>query len=237
MTSTAYSHPVGKEVEKVGVTTGWTYGDITESCIDVKQSDGYAIRCANRVHMWVAGGDSGAPVFALNDPADPNNSAVMLMGTQSGATITGTYNGQQSGEYAVYTSYRALENELGVLDQGILNPRTSITLAPVTLNESFSPTGVTLNWNAAVATGSSTPTQYRIYTYNVSLQLTELGRLRQSRSPTTLVATTTNTSFFIASFASSTSCTLVGDGASADHYYVVAWNQGITSTSNQVCAQ
>jgi len=232
ITSTSGWHPVGRVVEKVGRMTGWTYGDITESCIDVRLTNGYAVRCANRVHMWAAGGDSGSPVFSLNDPFDPYNSAVELMGTLSAVTASTTYNGQTAGEYSLYTSYAGLAQEL----PGYLNPLSNV-LGAVYLNGALSAAGgVVLDWNAVTASGLSTPTEYQIWTWQTTQYYDEYGWPYSVAGPTSVVTTTTSTSFTSdATYYTSTNC---GDGDfPVDHYRVAARNQGIQNLSSEVCFQ
>lgn len=58
---------LGEELQKVGRTTGWTYGTTTATCANyLAQSIGginYWVFCSDRtnIHSW--GGDSGAPIF------------------------------------------------------------------------------------------------------------------------------------------------------------------------------
>jgi hypothetical protein len=57
---------VGDEVNKVGRTTGWTYGPVIETCINtivLGTVPPIIQRCQDRVRGDVAGGDSGSPVF------------------------------------------------------------------------------------------------------------------------------------------------------------------------------
>ena len=57
---------VGDEVNKVGRTTGWTYGPVIETCINtvvLGTVPPIIQRCQDRVRADVDGGDSGSPVF------------------------------------------------------------------------------------------------------------------------------------------------------------------------------
>jgi hypothetical protein len=64
-----YSNPVNEELEKVGATSGWTYGYVTETCVDKFSGlSDYAGRpawvlCNEITDIWSEPGDSGAPVF------------------------------------------------------------------------------------------------------------------------------------------------------------------------------
>jgi hypothetical protein len=59
-------HPlVGETLDKVGRTTGWTRGPVTQTCLNsgIAGLAGTAMLCQDRVAAMVAGGDSGSPVF------------------------------------------------------------------------------------------------------------------------------------------------------------------------------
>lgn len=60
-----YSYPtVGVMLDKVGRTTGWTYGFVDKTCVDHNKQGGWRAICQDWVeHMHVAGGDSGSPMF------------------------------------------------------------------------------------------------------------------------------------------------------------------------------
>lgn len=58
---------VGQRLNKVGRTTGWTSGVITETCVDINITASEITQlCQDLVDARVAGGDSGSPVFGLN---------------------------------------------------------------------------------------------------------------------------------------------------------------------------
>lgn len=62
------SYPAqGTELQKVGRTTGWTYGYVNRTCVDAGNGDPneYLI-CNFSVYSGVDGGDSGSPVFYWN---------------------------------------------------------------------------------------------------------------------------------------------------------------------------
>jgi len=59
---------VGTTLNKVGRTTGWTQGQVTQSCVDVNVSGSDITQlCQDIVAAGVGGGDSGSPVFLIND--------------------------------------------------------------------------------------------------------------------------------------------------------------------------
>ena len=125
VSSTEYGHPVGTIVDKVGRTTGWTYGTIQNSCVDTRVSphDGrpeYAVRCAIKTYTWAGPGDSGSPFFIW----DGQDSAELM-----GFDFAGEAQGQGTVNY--YAGYRALEADLGILDRGILKTTSDASVTPL----------------------------------------------------------------------------------------------------------
>jgi hypothetical protein len=61
----------GESLDKVGVTTGWTWGDVTETCVDIAPNAGNnnsgdeRFLCQDRALLGARPGDSGSPVFKL----------------------------------------------------------------------------------------------------------------------------------------------------------------------------
>ncbi len=56
---------VGEVVNKVGRTSGWTYGRVASSCVDVNSfATVYTLFCQHIVQGGSGGGDSGSPVFS-----------------------------------------------------------------------------------------------------------------------------------------------------------------------------
>ena len=57
---------VGQTLNKVGRTTGWTSGKVTETCVNVDVSDSDITQlCQSLVDAFVDGGDSGSPTWGL----------------------------------------------------------------------------------------------------------------------------------------------------------------------------
>jgi hypothetical protein len=55
---------VGQKLAHTGRTTGWTSGLVTETCVDISVTDSDITQlCQDLVDAYVAGGDSGSPVF------------------------------------------------------------------------------------------------------------------------------------------------------------------------------
>jgi hypothetical protein len=97
---------VGQTANKVGRTTGWTQGMVTRTCVNTGvAASNIVLLCQDFVEnsvQIVAGGDSGSPVFRIN-----NNGRVTLLGNLWG--------GNGSGTRFVYSPMANIERELGPL--------------------------------------------------------------------------------------------------------------------------
>ena len=98
---------MGATANKVGRTTGWTRGTVSGTCVNTGVSGStLVLLCQTFVNgngVIVQGGDSGSPVFAINQ-----NGSVALLG--------GLWGGNQSGTQFVYSPIANIEAELGALD-------------------------------------------------------------------------------------------------------------------------
>jgi hypothetical protein len=95
----------GQTVNKIGVTSGWTYGPIVATCADIGVSGTTnGLLCQNVVRAGSDHGDSGSPVFSWTTG---NN--VKLLGILWGG---GTLDGQQ---VFVYSPIANIQQELGAL--------------------------------------------------------------------------------------------------------------------------
>ena len=93
------SATVGQTVNKVGRTTGWTQGLVTNTCVNTGVSGSNIVQlCQTFVSAGVGGGDSGSPVFR-------GTSSVTLVGILWG--------GNSSGTQFVYSPIANIEQELG----------------------------------------------------------------------------------------------------------------------------
>jgi hypothetical protein len=94
---------VGTILNKVGRTTGWTRGSVTNSCVNTGVSGSrIVILCQDFVSAGVGGGDSGSPVFQV-----VSGDTVRLSGTLWG--------GNSGGTSFVYSPMTNIERELGAL--------------------------------------------------------------------------------------------------------------------------
>jgi hypothetical protein len=79
---------LGEEANKVGRTTGWTFGPVIETCINtvvLGTVPPIMQRCQDRVRGDVAGGDSGSPVFLQRG----GPGVVRLLGILWGGSVSG----------------------------------------------------------------------------------------------------------------------------------------------------
>jgi hypothetical protein len=80
---------LGEEANKVGRTTGWTFGPVTQTCLNslvLGTVPPIIQRCQDRVRADVAGGDSGSPVFLQR--GKPGEAR--LLGILWGGSVSGT---------------------------------------------------------------------------------------------------------------------------------------------------
>ena len=56
---------VGEVVHKIGRTTGWTYGAVIGTCVDVNLNEALTLLCQSAAQLGGGPGDSGAPVFTV----------------------------------------------------------------------------------------------------------------------------------------------------------------------------
>ncbi len=94
---------VGQYFEKVGQTTGWTYGQLDNSCTTVRDaSSGRYFVCQYTVYAGVDAGDSGSPVFTWNGTNNPIGG--MLWGGDPATH-----------DYFVFSHYSDIAADLGTL--------------------------------------------------------------------------------------------------------------------------
>jgi hypothetical protein len=96
---------VGEEANKVGRTTGWTFGPVIQTCINtlvLGTVPPIIQRCQDRVRADVAGGDSGSPVFRWLG----NSGNARLLGILWGGSVSGTVT-------FVFSPMHGIHRELG----------------------------------------------------------------------------------------------------------------------------
>lgn len=100
--------PVGTQVNKIGRTTGWTFGNVFATCADIQVGTTWQ-RCQEVVTAGVGGGDSGAPVFTWPGVGNNITAAGLLWG--QGSLVGG-------GTVFFYSRLGQIAAELGALNLG-----------------------------------------------------------------------------------------------------------------------
>lgn len=212
---------VGLTLDKVGIRTGWTYGEVTGTCMDrilVKQSKNHLMYCLERAEIYVAQGDSGGPVF-LYDGSNGGvyYGVVSLLGGGCSDLCSELY----------YSSLGQIEQDLGSI-----NVSSEITVGDISVSGSIDGMGQpTLSWSAVSTSNTTATTQYRIYravwdasTYSWA-------------DPGGLLTTITGTSFADGGL-NWAATAFTGDTEPTEcvyryvYYWVVADNAGIKKTSS-----
>lgn len=93
----------GNSVNKVGRTTGWSRGTLTNTCVNTNVSNSnITMLCQNWVQARVLGGDSGSPVFIVTGTSSVKLAGILWGGNTDGTTF-------------VYSPISKIEQELGSL--------------------------------------------------------------------------------------------------------------------------
>jgi hypothetical protein len=99
------SFPIGMVVNKMGRTTGWTQGPVTNTCVHTNVFGSNVTQlCQTFVAARVGGGDSGSPVFEITRPSQDE---VKLVGILWG--------GSGDGSSYVFSPFKQIQQELGAL--------------------------------------------------------------------------------------------------------------------------
>jgi hypothetical protein len=94
---------VGQVVNKIGRTTGWTQGQVTNTCVNTAVSGSRIVQlCQTFVSAGVGGGDSGSNVFMQTGGSNVTLVGILWGGNSSGTTF-------------VYSPIANIEQELGAL--------------------------------------------------------------------------------------------------------------------------
>jgi hypothetical protein len=95
--------PVGATVNKVGRTTGWTQGTVTNTCVNTNVSGSRIhLLCQTFVAAGVGGGDSGSGVFRITSGNNVTLVGILWGGSSSGTTF-------------VFSPFNQVVRELGAL--------------------------------------------------------------------------------------------------------------------------
>ena len=101
----AYS---GQTVQKIGRTSGWTWGHIENTCVDHRHDgwpDSEITQCAYDADYTSADGDSGGPVFAMEGDGYTQADLVRLLGITFGHVDNNS----------VFSKWGRIETDLGAL--------------------------------------------------------------------------------------------------------------------------
>ncbi|HEU0012633.1 MAG TPA: hypothetical protein VFQ45_03080 [Longimicrobium sp.] len=99
---------MGQTLNKVGRTTGWTQGQVTGTCTNVNITGSQITQlCQSTVGAFVAGGDSGSPVFGLH-----TDGTAFLAGILWGSSTNLTTGAVQF----IFSPLASVERELGELE-------------------------------------------------------------------------------------------------------------------------
>ncbi len=137
---------VGSEVQKVGITTGWTHGAIKATCVDYYPRNNYLLRCGYEAWYVADKGDSGGPVFQILDWVC--SSCVKLVGIHSGRE-------QPGNDQAVFSKLTRIKSDLG----GTWTVQRGYSLSTPTVSGSMGANSHPyLQWNAVAGA-----TRYQVY--------------------------------------------------------------------------
>jgi hypothetical protein len=95
----------GTMVHKVGRTTGWTFGTVIGTCMDVNEGSDVTLFCQSMVQMGGGPGDSGSPVFSVL----PRNKARLV------GLLWGGGDDPVLGIVGVFSPLAGIEEDLGPL--------------------------------------------------------------------------------------------------------------------------
>ncbi len=189
----------GQQYDKIGRTSGWTYGYINATCVDYTSTEGsepgyyVLIRCADRGNALALGGDSGGPVFRWG-----GGDEITALGITTGNTSDGTY----------FSRFSRLEGDLGH-GTPMTVVRPALLSAPVlSASGTGTPTHV-LSWLAVSGAAS-----YEVVYEQRYEEMDEDGYLQIYTSEPEYMGSTTNLSMTIPS--------PVGTNVISRTYWVIA---------------
>jgi hypothetical protein len=150
----------GTTVSKVGRTTGWSDGVITDVCTFESQS-GNTRKCQVRASYARDEGDSGSPVFAYE-----SDDAVDLAGIHWGQSVCPPLPGCT--DRAIYSPMSGIRSDLGA-PTGRLNVTTEIALSAMTVSgtsvysSACGGNAAHFSWPSVTVSGTSWPLTYKVF--------------------------------------------------------------------------
>lgn len=217
----------GLEVDKVGAMTGWTYGLVTNTCVDFN-ANGKTYRCQIRTSVWGSRGDSGASLWAWDGQDGATLYGVSYSGlSPSGSeVIDGTTVDVGSDSY--FSSYGGFLNDIGSSGVSVV---TGTTVSAPALSGSLSGTNPVLSWTQAnVSNGDPSATRYYLYreTHTAGIGYTETETaIAPYYSSTTYLDLNRTVSSYTGTSRPAATKSFVG-------YRVGSYNRGATNTSQWV---
>lgn len=142
-------------VNKVGRTTGWTQGEVTQTCVTLR---GYS--CQWRAELWSWQGDSGAPIFQQLGSTEPDASRVILWGILQGGP-------ENDSSETWYSPMSGIEHDLGTL--GVACDSLATACAPIFVaidGPNYITSSDDYEWEAMPSGGDSTYTYAWYYRIN-----------------------------------------------------------------------
>jgi hypothetical protein len=104
--ATSSNFTVGSTVNKVGRTTGWSRGPVTNTCVNVNVSGSNITQlCQTIVSATVGGGDSGSDVFTVTSGTNVRLAGVLWGGSTDGKTFVFSPLANIKGELGALTTH------------------------------------------------------------------------------------------------------------------------------------
>jgi hypothetical protein len=221
------SPTAGLRVNKIGEATGWTFGTITNTCLDrqVQHSPMPTIHCEFKASVWSGQGDSGGSAWVW----DGQDGATLIGAGLSGVDSTGvqTIDGitRVVGPNSYYSSYNGFISDIGSSGLSVVTGTSVGTFTPSGTVSSGNPVPA---WTIPTITNpTNAPTQYNVYRATFSG-----GVLTE---PEEIITSTTLTSYVdLGVTATSDNGTTVPPHNNWVSYRIVAYNGGATHSANTI---
>jgi len=136
-----WEHTIENEtLHKIGLQTGWTYGNVEDTCHD-NEVEGTVIECTDRVDFSAKPGDSGSPVFSYNGGVGGSGQLRGVVWVTWYNPIGGDHDGLMSDLYQI-------EQRLGGLVTYDPGPPSVAIDGPLSVK-----TGLMCTWTASITGG------------------------------------------------------------------------------------
>ena len=162
--TTSSEPPVGTYVDKIGRSTGWTYGDVSGTCVDMENTEtDKIIACTTKANVFTGKGDSGAALFGWDgeDGADLNGLTVCLFESAGTEVIAG--DSIQYGYVSYYSGYTGFLADLG--GSSGVSATAGVTISSFTDSGTVSISNPAVSWSVPTIGGSGSASATRYYLY------------------------------------------------------------------------